>query len=140
MNHLEIKFEIPEDKIKDFSCNAKSKIIDYAKSCTLDVINEAERIELSGHEEGSPNEITASHVGQATNRLRSMRGVKKHKSGITVLKIVSEILILITGIMFLPEQFITENNSLNIVYFIIFIVILASALITTITSHFIGGE
>jgi len=137
---LEVRFEIPEDKIKNFSGNAKNKIIDHAKNYTLDIINEAERIELSTHEGDSPSEITSSHVGHAANKFRSIRGVKKRKTGITILKIVSEVLILATGIMFLPEQFITENSSFNIVYFIIFIAVLAAALITTITSYFLGGE
>ncbi|MBO7245285.1 MAG: hypothetical protein J6V56_00805 [Clostridia bacterium] len=136
---MEVKFEIAEDKIKHFSGNAKTRITEYAKNYTLDIISEAERIELSTHEGDSPSEITSSHVSHAANKFRSISGVKKKRRGLIILKIVSELLIFITGIMFLPDQFVREGT-FNIVYFIIFIVVFSAALIATIVSHFLGGE
>lgn len=137
---MEVKFEIPEDKVKNFSGNAKNKISEYAQNYALDIISEAERIELSTHIGDSPSEVTSSHVGHAANKFRSISSVKKKKIGNTIFKIVSEILILIAGIMFLPDKFVTENKTFNIIYFIIFLVVLSSAIITTIISHFLGGE
>lgn len=137
---MEVKFDIPEEKIENFSGNAKSKIVEHARNYALDIISEAERIELSTHEGNSPSEITSSHVGHAANKFGSIRGVKKHRLGILILKIISEVLILATGVMFLPDQFITTNNEFNVIYFIIFIMVLASAIITTIISYFLGGE
>ena len=140
MKNLEVKFEIPEDKVKNFSGNAKNKISEYAQNYALDIISEAERIELSTHMGDSPSEVTSSHLGHAVNKFQSISSVKKKKVGVTVFKIISEVLILIAGIMFLPDQFITENNNFNIIYFIIFLIVLSAAFITTIISHFLGGE
>ena len=139
MKYLEVKFEVAEDKVKYFSGNAKTRIAEHAKNYTLDIISEAERIELSTHEGDSPREITSSHVGHAVNKFRSIRGINKKKRGLTILQIVSEVLILITGIMFLPEHFV-KDDTFNIGYFIIFVMVLSAALITTIVSHFLGGE
>ncbi len=137
---MEVKFDIPDDKVKYFSGNAKNKISEYSRNYALDIISEAERVEFSTHIGDSPSEVTTSHLGHAVNKFRSISGAKKKKVGLTVFKIISEFLILIAGIMFLPDQFITENKSFNIIYFIVFIIVLTAALITTIMSHFLGGE
>ena len=137
---MEVKFEIPEDKVKSFSGNAKNKISEYAQDYALDIISEAERIEWSTHIGDSPSEITSSHLGHAVNKFKSISRVKKKKVGLTILKIISEVLILITGIMFLPDKFVSKGGNFNIIYFVIFLIVLAAALITTIISYFLGGE
>jgi len=135
---LEVKFEIPDDKVKCFSGNAKNKIVEHTKNYAIDIINEAERMELSTHEGDAPSEVTSSHVGHAVNKFRSISGVKKKKTGMTVLKVVSDLLLLLTGLMFLPEKFVS-GNEFNVVYFLFFALALTAAIITTIISQF-GGE
>lgn len=136
---MDVKFEIADDKVKNFSGNAKNRIIEQSKNYALDIINEAERIELSNHEDNSPSEVTSSHVGLAAKKFRSISRTKKKKRKMVVLKIVSEFLIFIAGIMFLPDKFVTDSV-FNIAYFVFFLAVLTAALITTIVSHFWGGE
>ena len=83
--------------------------------------------------------LSDNRIKYAVNKFRSIRGINKKKRGLTILQIVSEVLILITGIMFLPEHFV-KDDTFNIGYFIIFVMVLSAALITTIVSHFLGGE
>ena len=135
---MEVKFEIPDKKVEYFSGNAKNKIVDHAKEYTIDIINEAERIELSTHEGDAPSEITSSHVGHAANKFRSISRVKKKKRGMTILKIISDFLLLFAGFMFLPDKFVS-GNEFNIGYFLCFLIILTVAIILTIVSQF-GGE
>lgn len=137
---LEIKFEIHENKIRNFSENAKNKIVDCTKGYTLDIIEESEKIELCTHEGNYPSEVTSSHVECAANKFRSIRAVKKQKTITKILKIISEVLLFASGVMFLPEQFVTGDGSFNIIYFIIFLIVLTVALITCIISYFQGGE
>lgn len=136
---MEVKFDIPDDKVKNFSSNAKSKIVQHAQGYVIDIISEAERIELSLHEGDSPSEVTSSHVGHAANKFRSISSVKKRKIGIKILRFISDFLILVTGLMFLPEKFVVENT-FNVSYFIIFLLVLTSALITAGISQFGGGD
>lgn len=136
---MEIKFSVPEDKVKYFSGNAKTRVVETCKNYTLELISEAERIELATHEDGSPSEITSSHVSQAAKKFRPFSIVKRQKIGSTVLKIISDVLIFCTGIMFLPDQFV-KNNSFNIAYFVFFLLMLSAAIITTVVSQFLGGE
>lgn len=137
---MEVNFQIPDDKVKNFSGNAKNKITEHAQNYALEIISEAEKIELSTHEGNSPSEVTSSHVSHAANKFRSISSVKKKKTGVIILRIVSELLILLAGIMFLPDNFVTTNKSLNIGYLIFCLILLALACITTISSHFLGGE
>ena len=135
---MEVKFEIPDDKVKYFSGNAKNKIVEHAQNYVVDIISEAERIELSTHEGDAPSEVTSSHVGHAVNKFSSIRIVKKKKRVKIILRIISDVLLLIAGFMFLPERFVSEN-SFNIGYFLAFLLVLTIAIIATIISQF-GGD
>lgn len=42
--------------------------------------------------------------------------------------------------MFLPEMFITSENTFNLEYFVVFAIITLTALITTIVTYFLGGD
>ena len=46
----------------------------------------------------------------------------------------------IAGIMVIPEYFITSQSTLNLGYFIAFLVVILVAIAATIVTYFIGGE
>lgn len=136
---MEIKFEIPDDKVKYFSGNAKNKIVEHTTNYTIDIINEAEKVELSTHQGDAESEVTAYHVRCAANKFRSISSAKKKKTGMTVLKILSDFLLVLVGFMFLPDQFVSKSE-FNVGYFLLFVLVLTLAIITTIISQFWGEE
>lgn len=134
---MEVKFEIPEDKVIHFTENAKKRLIDEAQKYTLDIVNESERTEELLREDGASSEITNSTVIQAVRRNHTVR---KKKTKIIVLRIIAEVFLFAAGIMFLPDSFVTPQKEFNIVYFSIFAIVTLAALTLTIISHFVGGE
>lgn len=42
--------------------------------------------------------------------------------------------------MFIPEMFITPENTFNLGYFFVFAIVTLTALVATIVTYFIGGE
>lgn len=134
---MEMKIIIPDEKIKNFSTDAKIRLQQKTLEYSLDIITEAAKIERVVRENGASVEITDHYVVQAS---RKNRYTKRKKVGWIVLRIVSEILILVTGLMWSVENFVSVDGTFNIVYFVFFSLILAAALITTIISHIAGGE
>lgn len=134
---MQIKFDISDNEVTSFSQGAKSRLAEQAKLYTLEIIREANKVEELIHEDGASQEITESIVVQAIRRNKTAR---KKKIGIIVLKIVSEILLFLSGLLFLPDLFIKSNNELNMPFLIFFIILLAASLILVITVHFKDGE
>ena len=46
----------------------------------------------------------------------------------------------VSGLMFIPEMFITTENTFNLGYFVAFALVTLIALVATIVTYFIGGE
>jgi hypothetical protein len=134
---LEIKYEIADDKVRNFTDSAKNRLQEQSQKYTLDIIDEAEKIENLIRENGASTEITDNIVFQAVRRNRTE---KKKSIKIIVIRIVAELLLFISGLMFLPEMFITSESTFNLEYFVIFAIITLTALITTIVTYFLGGE
>lgn len=134
---MQIQFDISDNEVTNFSQDAKNRLTEQAKLHTLEIIREADKVEELIHEDGASQEITESIVVQAIRRNKTAR---KKKVRVTILKIVSEILLFLSGLLFLPEHFIKSDNTLNMPYFIFFIILLAASLIFTITMHFKDGE
>lgn len=137
---MEVKFEIPDDKVVDFSGNAKNKIVEQAKEYTLEVISEAEKIEWALHEDDASTEITSGIVTQAARKFRSPSRNKNQKLLKTIISIVAEFLLFIAGLIFIPEWFMTKEHTLNIVFLVLYLILFAAALGATIVSHFIEGD
>ena len=72
--------------------------------------------------------------------MRRNRTEKKKSIKIIIIRIVAELLLFISGLMFLPEMFITSKNTFNLEYFVVFAIITLTALITTIVTYFLGGD
>lgn len=134
---MQISFEIPDDKVSNYTENAKKRLQELAKNHTLEIISEAEKVEKMFHETGASADITDNIIFQASRRNKTE---KKKDFKLVFFRIVAEILLFIAGCMFIPERFIDSNKALNLVYLIVFLIIITIALICVITSHFLGGE
>lgn len=134
---MEIKYEIADDKIRNFTDSAKSRLQEQAQKYTLEIISEAEKVEEFIRENGASTEITDNIIFQAVRRNKT----EKKKSIKTILvRIVAEILLFASGLMFIPEMFITTENTFNLGYFVVFALVTLIALVATIVTYFIGGE
>ena len=136
---LKIEIEIPDEKVECFSNNAKNDIGKYAEKYTLDIISEAERIELSTHEGNSESEITSTHVAQSANKFKLNNTVRRKKTFLNVVKAISEIFLFFAGILFSTDKFVV-NQEFNLWYFILFMFVFTIALIATIMSYTLGGD
>ncbi len=134
---MEIKYEIADDKIRNFTDSAKSRLQEQSQKYTLEIISEAEKVEELIRENGASTEITDNIIFQAVRRNKT----EKKKSIKTILvRIVAEILLFASGLMFIPEMFITTENTFNLGYFVVFALVTLIALVATIVTYFIGGE
>ena len=134
---MEIKYEIADDKSRNFTDSAKSRLQEQAQKYTLEIISEAEKVEEFIRENGASTEITDNIIFQAVRRNKT----EKKKSIKTILiRIAAEILLFVSGLMFIPEMFITPENTFNLGYFFVFAIVTLTALVATIVTYFIGGE
>lgn len=134
---MEIKYEIPENKVKNFTDSAKNRLKEQSYEYTLEIINEAEKVEKIIRENGASREITDTIIFQAVRRNKT---TKKKRIGLIITRIVAEVLLFVAGLMFLPEKFVTSDNVFNISYFVLFAIVTLVALIATIITHFVGGD
>lgn len=134
---LEIKYEIADDKIRNFTDSAKSRLQEQSQKYTLEIISEAEKVEELIRENGASTEITDNIIFQAVRRNKT----EKKKSIKTILvRIIAELLLFVSGLMFIPEKFITTENTFNLGYFVAFAIVTLIVLVATIVTYFIGGE
>ena len=134
---MQIQFNLSDTELAHFSQGAKNRLTEQAKQYTLEVISEANKVEEMLRENGASQEITESIVVQAIRRNKTVR---KKNIGAIVLKILSEILLFISGLLFLHDMFIKSDNTLNMPYFIFFLLLITISLILTIIMHFKDGE
>ncbi len=134
---MQISFDLSNDELTHFSQGAKNRLAEQARQYTLEIISEANKVEEMIRENGASQEITESIVVQAIRRNKTIR--KKNIRTI-ILKILSEILLFISGLLFLPDMFIKSDNTLNMFYFIFFLLLITISLILTIIMHFKDGE
>ena len=134
---LQINFDLSNDELTHFSQGAKKRLTEQAKQYTLEIISESNKVEEMLRENGASQEITESIVVQAIRRNKT---VKKKKIGTIILKILSEILLFISGLSFFPDKFIKSDGTLNMSYFIFFLILITASIIITIIMHFKDGE
>jgi len=101
------------------------------------VIEEAKKLEGKFRENGAGTEITDTIILQAVRRNKSP---KKTNIKVILLKIFSELLLFIAGIMFLPNMFVDSNGKLNIVYFALYLFVICIAIILCVVNNFLGGD
>lgn len=130
---MEIKYDIDDSKISNFTEEAKSKLIEHSRQHTLEIISEAKKVEASLHENGAASEITGNMIFQAARIIRNSP-TKKFKWVVVVLKILSELLLFLAGCLFNQEIFATDPT-----LFWWFCVFFFPAVILTIALHFKEG-
>ena len=134
---MQITIDIPDDKVSGYTDNAKDRLKKLTEEYVSDIISEAEKVEKMFHEKGASADITDNIIFQASRRNKTE---KKKDIKLILFRIVAEILLFVAGCMFIPERFINSNQSLDIVYFSFFLIVVTITLICVITSHFLGGE
>ena len=134
---MEIKYEIADDKVRNFTDSAKNRLREQSQKYTLEIINEAGKVEELIRENGASTEITDNIIFQAVRRNKTE---KKKNIVLIVVRIAAEILLFIAGLMFLPEKFITPEGTFNLGYFVAFLIVTFIAIVATIVTYFIGGE
>lgn len=134
---LQINFNLSDAELTHFSQGAKNRLSNQARQYTLEIISEANKVEELLRENGASQEITESIVVQAIRRNKTVR---KKNVRVIILKILSEIFLFISGLLFLPDMFINSDSTLNMPYFIFFLLLIAVSLILTIITHFKDGE
>lgn len=134
---MDIKFQISDNKIRNYTSKAKEELSNVAEKHTLEVIREANKVDEIWRENGVSQQITPNHIIQASRRTKISK-----KKGILfiLLKIVAEFLLFVAGLLFLPEKFTKSDGSFNLLYFLLFLGVLTTALILTICMHFKEGE
>ena len=118
---MQINFDLSDAELTHFSQGAKNRLTEQARQYTLEIISEANKVEEMLRENGASQEITESIVVQAIRRNKTVR---KKNIGAIILKILSEILLFISGLLFLPDMFIKSDNTLNMPYFIFFLLLI----------------
>lgn len=131
---MEVKFDIDDNKVQNFTDGAKNRLSLQAKKYAEDIVSESEKVEELLREDGASPEITENIVFQAIRRNRNPLKHRK-KWWMVVIKVLSELLLFISGLMFNQEKLST-----NIIYFGFFSLIFISALIITIIMHVKDGD
>lgn len=131
---MEVKFDIDDNKVQNFTDGAKNRLSLQAKKYAEDIVSESEKVEELLREDGALPEITENIVFQAIRRNRTPLKHRK-KWWMIVIKILSELLLFISGLMFNQEKLST-----SITYFGFFSLIFTSALIITIIMHVKDGD
>lgn len=134
---MEIKYEIPDDRVHNFTESAKKRLQEQSERFTLEIISEAEKVEELIRENGASTEITDNIIFQAVRRNRTE---KKKNIKLIITRILAEVFLFVSGLMFLPDMFITSESTFNLGYFVVFAIVTLIALIATIATHFMGGE
>lgn len=134
---MEIKYEIPENKVRNFTDSAKHRLTEQSQQYTLEIINEAEKVEKIIRENGASTEITDNIIFQAVRRNKTG---KKKNYPLIITRIIAEVLLFVSGLMFLPEKFISSDGTFNTSYFFWFALVTLVAIIATVITHFVGGD
>lgn len=134
---MEVKFDVDDTTVKNFTSSAKERLVTQASIYIIEVIEEAKKLEGKFRENGAGTEITDTIILQAVRRNKSP---KKTNIKVILLKIFSELLLFIAGIMFLPNMFVDSNGKLNIVYFALYLFVICIAIILCVVNNFLGGD
>lgn len=131
-NDLEVKFYIDKNKIVGYTDSAKNRISSIAEEYVLEIISEAERIDLATRHGGACIDITDNTILEAA-RICRIKGYYKKKS--KVLSLISDALLFATGLFFSLDNFV-NNGSLDIGYTVFILVLIIASVITKCIVHF----
>lgn len=112
---MKIEFDILDDKVQNFSSDAKTELSDQAKRLTEDVVDEASRIENQRRMPDTKSEVTQSHVNEAASHPR--RFFRPRKSLLSkIIQLVAFISTMVAGSMLDPDKF---KETSHVIWFIV---------------------
>ncbi len=115
-----LQVNIEDDKVDNFSNEAKSTLANQIKKYSNDIIKESNLIEEATREDGASREITSNIVIQAVRKNKISHNKKPNKF-LLISKIVSVFSLLITGFLFDSEGY--EDNTAKLIWFVIVLII-----------------
>ncbi|MDV7187966.1 hypothetical protein R3X25_11795 [Lutibacter sp. TH_r2] len=112
---MNIEFEIPDEKVQNFSTDAKTELKNQSCRIAEEIVDEASRIEASRRVPESNSEVTQSNVKEAASQPRMV--VAKKKSWLSkIIQIVAFVSTLVAGSLLDTTKF-TETN--HVIWFIV---------------------
>lgn len=112
---MNIEFEIPDEKVQNFSTDAKTELKNQSCRIAEEIVDEASRIEASRRVPESNSEVTQSNVKEAASQPRMI--VAKKKSWLSkIIQIVAFASTLVAGSLLDTTKF-TETN--HVIWFIV---------------------
>jgi len=124
-----IIISVTEQAVDGFNYEARNQLKRDTDKFVTDLIKEAHRLEENIHTTEKKPEITSSIISNANFWLRNNLSKPKPRPSYRILKVISNILWLIVGILFQTEKLQKETN-----FFIFFIFLLAFAIILSTIS------
>lgn len=112
---MKVEFDIPDEKVQNFSSDAKSELATQSCRVASEIVDEASRIEASRRIPDSNSEVTQSNVKEAATHPRMVITQKKSWTS-KIVQIVAFISTLIAGSLLDTTKF-TDTN--HVVWFIV---------------------
>ncbi|MDM8253925.1 hypothetical protein [Phocaeicola barnesiae] len=112
---MNINFDIPDNKINNFSASAKRELTKQSCRITKEIIDEASRIEASRRLSDASSEVTQSNVKEAATHPRMVFSRKKVWP-IKIVQVVAFVSSLIAGGLFDTKEF---SNTTIVIWFVI---------------------
>jgi len=112
---MKIEFEIPVEKVQNFSQDAKNELIKQSTRIAEEIADEAERIEASRRHPETKSEVTQSNVKEAASLPRMIVTRKKSWKS-KIIQILSFCSTSVAGGLIDPEKFKDINH---VIWFIV---------------------
>lgn len=124
---MTVQVEIADDKVSNFSADAKKcfkeQVIKYAD----DLVKEANLLEETTREDGATMEITSNIVLQAARKNKNIRA-KKPNRFLFIVKVVSVLSLTLAGFLFDLDDF-QNNKAILFIFMVIFTIAVASTVL-----------
>lgn len=117
---MALQVNISDDKVDNFSNEAKAELEKQIKKYGDNIIKESNFIGEAIREDGASMEITSNIVIQAV-RKNKMQNKKKSNKTLIIIKIISAFSLLITGFLFDENGY--EGAIAKLVFFIIILIV-----------------
>jgi hypothetical protein len=112
---MKVEFEIPNEKVQNFSSDAKAELTRQSNRIAVEIVDEASRIEAGRRVPETNSEVTQSNVKEAATQPRMV--LTRKKSWLSkIIQIVAFFSTLIAGSLLDTTKF-TETN--HVIWFIV---------------------
>lgn len=123
---MRLEIEIQDDKLQNLTPDGNTEVLRISKKYIEDVLDEANRIELSRRTTAHNSEITASIINDAAFFARNFGVRKKRPQKKIFIPIIAFIASTITGGLFDIEKF------KETIYVIVFLIVFSTAIVLTL--------